>query len=108
MAWDKGDFTGRAALEAERAAGPARRLRGLATDGRQPPRADALVTAGGEEVGVVTSGNFSPMLKHGIALALLGTKDGPAKGDAVEINLERRSVAATVVATPFWPPRPEA
>jgi aminomethyltransferase len=108
VAWEKGDFTGKAALEAERAAGPARRLRGLVTDGRQPPRADALVTAGGEEVGFVTSGNFSPMLKRGIALALLGTKDGPVKGDAVEINLERRSVAATVVATPFWPPRPEA
>jgi aminomethyltransferase len=108
VAWGKPDFTGKAALEAERAAGPARRLRGLSTESRQPPRADAPVTADGEEVGVVTSGNFSPMLKHGIALALLTTKDGPAKGDAVEINLERRSLAATVTATPFWPPRPEA
>jgi aminomethyltransferase len=107
VAWEKGDFTGKSALEAERAAGPARRLRGLATEGRQPPRADALVTAGGEEVGFVTSGNFSPMLKHGIALALLGTKGGPAKGDAVEVHLERRFLSGSVVATPFWPPRPE-
>ena len=36
VGWDKGDFRGRAALEAERAAGPSRRLRGLAA-GRQAP-----------------------------------------------------------------------
>jgi len=108
VAWGKGDFAGKAALEDERAAGPARRLRGLATAGRQPPRAEAVVTAGGEAVGIVTSGNFSPMLKHGIALALLRTKDLPAQGDAVEVNLERRPLAATVTATPFWPPRPAA
>jgi aminomethyltransferase len=108
VAWEKGDFAGKAALEAERVAGPARRLRGMATEGRQPPRADAVVTADGREVGVVTSGNFSPMLKHGIALALVETKEGPARGDPVEINLERRSLPATVVATPFWPPRAEA
>jgi len=108
VAWDKGDFTGKAALEAERAAGVARRLRGLITTGRQPPRAGAAVISGGEAAGVVTSGNFSPMLKRGIALALLRTKDGPVVGDAVQIELERRNLEASVCATPFWPPRPKA
>src|ERR671929_110684 len=36
--FDKGDFRGKAPLEAERDRGVARRLRGLATEGRQPPR----------------------------------------------------------------------
>src|SRR3954453_847257 len=38
VSWTKGDFRGRAALEAERERGVARRLRGLIVDGRQPPR----------------------------------------------------------------------
>jgi aminomethyltransferase len=105
VAWGKERFTGKAALEAERAAGPARRLRGLVTKTRQPPRADAGVTTDGEGIGIVTSGNFSPMLKVGIALALSTPKEGPSVGDAVEITLERRSLPATVTATPFWPPR---
>ena len=46
VGWDKGDFRGRAALEAERAAGPARRLRGLLLEGRRPPRADQSVLDG--------------------------------------------------------------
>ena len=36
--WDKGDFRGRSALEAEREAGPRRRLRGLLADKGRPPR----------------------------------------------------------------------
>ena len=35
VGWDKDEFTGRAALEEERANGPARRLRGFVADG--PP-----------------------------------------------------------------------
>jgi aminomethyltransferase len=38
LRWDKGEFTGRSALERERAAGPHRILRGLAVSGRRPPR----------------------------------------------------------------------
>lgn len=36
VGWDKGDFPGRAALEAEREAGPPRRLLGLLLDGKRP------------------------------------------------------------------------
>src|SRR3954470_8718997 len=75
LAWvvrfDKGDFRGREALERERAAGPARVLRGLTVEGRQPPRAGASVVVDGAVVGEVTSGNFSPTLGHGIALVFV-------------------------------------
>ena len=46
VGWDKGDFTGRAALEEERATGPARRLRGIVADGRQPLRDGAELCHG--------------------------------------------------------------
>jgi aminomethyltransferase len=103
--WDKGDFRGRAALEAEREHGVARHLVGLLAEGRQIPRAecDVVVDGGpgeGTVVGTVTSGNFSPMLERGIALAFVPPDLG--LGADVTIDVRGRPVAATVVDTPFW------
>jgi aminomethyltransferase len=97
--FDKGDFRGRAPLLAERERGIPRRLRGLVADGRQIPRTGCEVTIGGEAAGEVTSGNFSPLLERGIALAFLppGTDDGVH----VTIDVRGRDVAATVVTPPF-------
>jgi len=71
VSWDKGMFRGRDALAAEKERGISRRLRGVATEGRRPPRADQTVVVDGQPTGVVTSGNFSPVLGHGIALAFV-------------------------------------
>jgi len=106
VGWDKGEFRGRAALEAERAAGPRRRLRGLVASGRQPAREGSSVARHGGPVGVVTSGNFSPMLERGIALALVDRAAEVPEGAAVTMEVRGRTLDATVVATPFWPPSP--
>jgi aminomethyltransferase len=103
VAWDKGAFRGRAALERERLEGPRRRLLGLLADSRQPPRAGDRVVARGADVGTVTSGNFSPMRERGIGLALVETAAGLAEGDAVAIAVRGREVPARVVPTRFWP-----
>lgn len=68
---DKGDFVGREALLAQRAAGLARATVGLkvAEAGRIIPRPGCTVLDGDEPVGVVTSGTFSPTLETGIAMA---------------------------------------
>jgi aminomethyltransferase len=100
VAWDKpGGFRGREPLLAERERGVARRLRGLATEGRRPPRADQAVLVDGVEAGIVTSGNFSPMLEHGIALAFLPPET--AEGAVVAIAGKGDPTPATVVKTPF-------
>jgi aminomethyltransferase len=99
VSWDKGDFRGRAALEAERDRGPVRRLRGLTVEGRRPPRADQPVLHEGQPVGVVTSGNFSPTLGHGIALAFL--PPDLDTGTEVAIDVRGRPLDAVVVDLPF-------
>jgi len=104
IGWDKGDFPGRSALERERKEGLRRLLRGLLADGRQPAREGAAVLAGGAPVGTVTSGNFSPMLERGIALAFLDTSVGLLDGDRVAMSVRDRELAASVVPTRFWPP----
>jgi aminomethyltransferase len=109
LAWvvrfDKGDFRGRDALLAERDRGVARRLVGLAVDGRQVPREGyALhrpggIASGASPIGVITSGNFSPTLGHSVALAF--GPPGLAEGEAVEVDVRGRPVAATVTGLPF-------
>jgi aminomethyltransferase len=99
VSWTKGDFRGKAALEAERERGVSRRLRGLVVQGRQPPRQGYPVLVDGKPAGEVTSGNFSPILGQGIALAFVP----PAVdvGAEVEIDVRGRPVPATVVKLPF-------
>ena len=70
VAWEPAerDFTGRAALEAQRSAGPTEALTGLLLEDRGIMRhGQRVVTAQGD--GVVTSGSFSPTLGRSIALA---------------------------------------
>jgi aminomethyltransferase len=99
VGWDKGGFRGRAALEAERDRGVARRLRGMVLDGRQPPREGYVVRVDGKPAGEVTSGNFSPMLERGIALGFLPPDVGP--GTAVEVDVRGKPAPAEVVKLPF-------
>lgn len=106
LGWDKPSFRGRQALEAERATGPARVLRGILLDGRRPPREGQAVLADGAPVGTVTSGNFSPVLERGIALALV--RPDVAVGTAVLVDQRGTPAPGAVVRTPFVTSAPAA
>jgi len=99
VAWGKDEFRGREPLAAERERGVSRILRGIVTDGRRPPRADCEVRVGDEVVGVLTSGNFSPVLGHGIALGFL--PPSIEEGTEVTIDVRGASLPGRVVPTPF-------
>ena len=99
VSWTKGPFRGRDALDRERTSGPARRLRGIEVPGRRPPRAGQTVHVGDDEVGVITSGNFSPTLQTGIALALLRTDIDV--GTDVQIDVRGTRFDARTVPLPF-------
>jgi aminomethyltransferase len=99
VAWGKDEFRGREPLAAERDRGITRRLRGISTQGRRPPRADCAVLRDGVEIGVVTSGNFSPVLEHGIALAFL-PPDIPT-GTQITVDVRGTQLPGHVVDTPF-------
>ncbi|MFN8019487.1 MAG: glycine cleavage system aminomethyltransferase GcvT [Acidimicrobiales bacterium] len=99
VSWDKGDFLGRDALLAEKERGVARRLRALTIEGRRPPRADQVVLVDGVAAGTVTSGNFSPTLGQGIALAFV--PPSVEVSDTVAIDVRGEAVPAQVVKPPF-------
>ncbi|MEB3254372.1 MAG: glycine cleavage system aminomethyltransferase GcvT [Synechococcus sp.] len=95
------DFVGRQALEQVVERGPAKRLVGLKLQGRAIARHDYPVLHDGSQVGIITSGTWSPTLEEAIALAYVP----PALAKpGTELNVEIRGKAqpATVVRRPFY------
>ena len=102
IGWKKGNFRGAGTLRSQREEGAVRTLRALKSNDRGIPRAGMLVkNSQGVEVGVITSGTFSPSLKVGIALALIDP--GFIEGDELEIDVRGRTSWATIVSLPFSP-----
>lgn len=105
VAWKKtADFIGRAAAEAERAQGAARRLCAFTVDA-----ADADVVAyepiwhGGAVVGFCTSGGYSHHAGRSVALGFLPV-ELIAEGREVEIEILGEMRPARVVTTPLFDP----
>jgi aminomethyltransferase len=98
---DKGvDFNGRAALAAEKAAGPARKIAFFKTGDRRIVRAGTPVLGPAGAVGQVVSGTLSPILNEAIGSALLSA-DALAQPLAVDIRGTR--INLQLVKPPFVP-----
>jgi len=100
----EGGFPGAERIMGEIVQGTARQRIGLALEGRMAAREGAVVYAGDQQVGVVTSGGFSPSLERPIAMAYV-TTDHAATGATLEIDNRGRRLQAQVVAMPFVPHR---
>ncbi len=98
--WDA-PFRGRDALSKVKEAGPARRLFGIRCTERGVPRQGYPVTKDGEQIAMITSGNFSPTLQTGIALALGPADNRPAEGERVAVDARGRPIAGDIVKPPF-------
>ncbi len=93
------EFLGRESLRAQEAEGVDRLLIGLVLQERGIPRhGHAVRTENGE--GEVTSGNLSPMLGVGVALAYVSPPPGPRVDDA-RIEIRERWVPAKITKPPF-------
>jgi len=91
------DFIGRAALEQQRAAGIPQTFIGLALEERGVLRSHQTVYDGDREIGVTTSGAFSPTLNRGIALARVTT----GVSDRCQVDVRGKRLSAQVVKPPF-------
>jgi aminomethyltransferase len=96
-----GDFVGREALARVAAAGPEKRLVGLAMTGRGIARHGYDVLVGDRPTGIVTSGTHSPTLGRPIAMAYVAPGDGEP-GTLLAVQVRDQPVSAEVVALPFY------
>jgi len=101
VGWNKEKFQGSEVLKDQKENGVTRRLVALKSLDRGIPRPDMQVLHEGAEVGIVTSGTFSPSLKTGIALALV---DSVFKvGQQLELDVRGRTSSVEIVKLPFMP-----
>ncbi|MHB8842768.1 MAG: glycine cleavage system aminomethyltransferase GcvT [Candidatus Aquicultor sp.] len=69
VSFDKGDFVGRDALERQLHTGIQKKLTGFIVNHGIARKGDTMLDNTGNEIGTVTSGGYSPILKQGIGLA---------------------------------------
>ena len=101
VGWNKTQFQGNQVLKEQKGNGVPRRLVALKSLDRGIPRPDMSVLHEGIEVGIVTSGTFSPSLKTGIALALVNSEFNV--GQQLSLDVRGRTSMVEIVKLPFMP-----
>lgn len=95
------DFIGKEALQAIKARGVSQKLVGLEIDAPAALGGGTVLDQSGNEVGKVTSPQYSPLLKKSIALAMVQTAHA-ADGLRLTVDDGDARHAATVARTPFY------
>ena len=98
----KGEFIGRKAIEAMRAGGVPRKLVGFEMTERAVARHGYRLLKGGDPVGVVTSGTFSPSLERCIGMGY-ARADLASLGTELDVDIRGHAHPARVAKTPFVP-----
>ena len=100
VGWKKDHFLGSDVLMEQKSGTVQRKSVALKSLDRGIPRAGMQVkNSKGEVVGVITSGTFSPTLKHGIALALVAKEI--SVGEQLIVDVRGRDSQSEVVKLPF-------
>ena len=95
------DFIDRPLFERQKKEGVTRKLVAFRMTERGIPRHGyALAAADGREIGVVTSGTMSPMLKEGIGMGYIAP-EWAAPGTEIAVVIREKPVKAVVVKAPF-------
>ncbi len=94
-------FVGSEPIAEARAAGPGQRLAAFTIEGAGIPRPGNGILAGGEAVGEVTSGTFSPSLEVGIGMGYVRA-DAAEPGVELEIDVRGKRRAARVGSKPLY------
>ncbi|MEM4311735.1 MAG: glycine cleavage system aminomethyltransferase GcvT [Nitrososphaerales archaeon] len=101
VSFDKGDYLGREALIKVKEKGVKRLRKGFLMEDRGIPRAKCKILKDEEEVGIVSSGTFSPLLKKGIAQGYI--KASLSKDDElVQIDIRGIKSLARVKTPPLY------
>jgi len=96
----KGDFIAKPVLEKTKSEGPKKKLVGMMLQEKAVPRHGYPLLVNGANVGVVTSGTFSPSLEKGIAMGYVNAPFAET-GSKIQIDVRGKFIDATIVALPF-------
>jgi aminomethyltransferase len=97
-------FIGSEAVARARAEGTAEKLVAFTIEDKGIPREDNPVLHGGEQVGVVTSGTFSPSLEVGAGMAYVNSELAEI-GTEIEIDVRGKHRPARIASKPLYAKR---
>lgn len=92
------DFIGGDVIQSQREQGPTERLVGLVLGGRGILRHGQTLLDNNHEVGIITSGGYSPTTDTAIALARIPAS---LKTDMLEVQIRKKQLPCRVVKPPF-------
>jgi len=96
------DFIGHGALLAEKKKGVPRKIVYFTSETRQSPRHNhKIYLPNGKEIGIVTSGSFSPALQKGIGIGLIRREADITEGKIL-FGDEKSKIAASPSQRPFY------
>lgn len=96
--WDNRDFLGKDKMQSLEKSGRKRSEWGILVE-KGIAREGCQVFKEGKPIGVVTSGNYSPLLNQGIAIILI---EGPCQeGEIVEVQIRQNKEKGRVKSLPF-------
>lgn len=100
----KGGFIAKEMLVKQKAEGVKKQRVGIEIVGQGIPRQGYKVfNEKKQETGHVTSGTFSPLLKHGIAMAYVRIEDAK-EGNSLKLDIRDKLVEGKIVNFPFYDP----
>ena len=102
--FDKGDFIGREALLQQKTEGPARRVVGIALEGKAIPRHGYPVLHDGVQVGEVTTGYNSISTGKSVCMALVDASAAKL-GTVLDIQIRKKTFPGVVVKKRFYEKR---
>ncbi len=101
---EAGDFPGAARIKRELDLGPSRKRVGIRPNDRAPAREGVEVMRDGKQIGIITSGGFSPVLNGPISMGYVEAEFA-APGTGVDLLIRGQSRPATTTPLPFVPHR---
>ena len=96
------EFIGKEALLKQQEAGISRKLVGLLSDNRRTPRSGHKIYASDQqEIGLVTSGSFSPGLNAGIGLGFVRSASA-TQGEKIFFGDDKNKISAIITGKSFY------
>jgi aminomethyltransferase len=100
----KDNFIGKEVLLKQKSEGIKRKRVGIAMIDQGIPRPDyEIYTVQGEDIGHITSGTFSPLLKYGVGMAYIQPSQAQ-EGNIISIKIRNKLVKGKIASFPLYDP----
>ncbi len=100
VAVDKGEFIGRKSIFERIEKGASKKLAGFIIDRGIPRSGKTVLSTSGDEIGIVTSGGYSPVLRRGVGMAYIRSEFAEV-GLPIEIEADKKQLKGHIAKRPF-------